>query len=149
MFLVSEARQQPFNNHPICTVFDTKLYHDIVQYTSSNIGLVRYHTLLHDANFLQSDILIPIHLPGHYNGAILSFTAQCIAVMDPYHKAQHRVVVELQSWYLGEYARFHGSSPSKSSQFNIMNWKVITGTSLPSNLPRQPTSDTWRYGPIS
>ena len=96
MFLVSEARQQPFNNHPICTVFDTKLYHDIVQYTSSNIGLVRYHTLLHDANFLQSDILIPIHLPGHYNGAILSFTAQSIAVMDPYHTDQHRIVKALQ-----------------------------------------------------
>jgi hypothetical protein len=151
MYLMSEARQQPLNNQQTsCTVFETGLYHDILHYSSSHIDQVRNHTLLHNAEFLESDILIPIHLPGHYNGAILSYAQQSIAVMDPYHTDQHRIVKALQRWYLDEYARFHDSySPSGNSPFNILKWKIITGKSLPPNLPQQPFTDTWSCGPIS
>ena len=154
MGIYSVARRQPFGDFQPCTVFDTCLY---AHMTGNPTGIsnpysfeatLKFTSLL-CVDYLERDIVFPVHLPGHYISVIISYEKGFIAVIYPYHTTQSIVLSNIMRWYLDEYARLHGQRPIRSSRFNINNWVIFNGSSLPIGLTKQPYNDTWSCGPIT
>jgi len=117
-----------------CSILNTYFYTTLLneQGTSQRFQFDRAVRFTNHFNpdYLQHDIIIPIHRPNHWILAVLSPPQRSLYLIDSFRGQYSNVVENLIRWYREECTR-------SEKTCNIDEWNVISGQNLPFLLPIQ------------
>jgi hypothetical protein len=128
----------------LSTALYVSLYSAMQVYNFNNVFNM---TLRWEYEDLFNDIIIPVHLPGHWILIYFKHNAEgygAIYVLDPLRKPNAAVVRNFKQWYKDVWHQLHTKFNQPLLPCSIHDWTVIAGNLCSPEIPKQ--RDGWNCG---